>query len=77
MEDPNLVQEFGSLGIVAFVVYWMMKRIDSLIRSLQHSIENGKIVESSIANQNANIVETQIQILHELKNLRSGLDEKT
>lgn len=71
----NLIQEFGSLGIVGFVVYWMMKRIDICIKSLQSSIEHSKTLQASISNQNVAIVETQVQILQELKNLRIGLDK--
>jgi large-conductance mechanosensitive channel len=77
-EDPmdfgHYVQEFGALGIVAFVVYWMMKRIDSLIRLLQKSIETSKLIEGAMSNQNKTLVETQRQILEELRNLGIRLD---
>lgn len=70
----HYVQEFGALGIVAFVVFWMMKRIDTLIKVLQAANETAKLLEANIATQNASVVETQREILTELRKFRKGLD---
>ena len=65
-----ILKDFGGWAAVLLIVRWMMSRMDRLIDSMQVSISTFQKFQENEEKTHADLIETQREILEQVKELR-------